>query len=101
MSHVEHDDPSSMTDDDYKVCWIVDQHDVASCDVLLVYAEEGDELRGALVEAGMAIALNKMVIVVGNSPCYGTWQNHPNVIYAKDLDHAKRLIENYYMEPRR
>lgn len=61
---------------------------------MLVYAEEGEHLRGALVEAGMAIALGKIVLVIGSHPDFGTWQHHPNVMHAADLDHARaRLAE--------
>jgi len=74
--------------------WLKDEEDVRSADVVLVYAEEGEHLRGALVEAGMAIALGKIVMVVGNHPDFGTWQHHPKVLHAADLDHARaRLTE--------
>jgi hypothetical protein len=59
---------------------------------VLVYAEDGEHLRGALIEAGMAIALGKRVIVVGDHPDFGTWQHHPNVAYATDLSHAKSQL---------
>lgn len=62
--------------------------------MVLVYAEEGEHLRGALVEAGMAIALGKTVLVIGDHPDFGTWQHHPKVIHAADLDQARtRLTE--------
>lgn len=74
--------------------WLDDEKDVRSADVVLVYAEDGEHLRGALIEAGMAIALGKQVIVVGNHPDFGTWQHHPNVTRVADLSHAKdRLLQ--------
>lgn len=58
------------------IFWQHDFEDVARCDVVLVYGAETPVLRGALVEAGMGIALGKIVIVVGDNPSYGTWQYH-------------------------
>ena len=68
--------------------WLEDEQDVRDADAVLVYAEGDDHLRGALVEAGMAIAYGVPVIVVGTHPDYGTWQNHPGVIRAKDIHDA-------------
>jgi hypothetical protein len=74
--------------------WLKDEEDVRRADVVLVYAEAGDHLRGALIEAGMALALGKIVLVVGDHPDFGTWQHHPGVMHATDLDHARsRLTE--------
>lgn len=72
--------------------WRVDHEDVAACDVVLVYAEESEHLRGALVEAGMGLALGKTIMVVGDHPDYGTWQYHTKVTRAKDLDQAVMLL---------
>lgn len=73
--------------------WIEDHQDVTKADVILVYWEPGDEFKGALVEAGMGIALGKYVIVVGDCPAYGTWQYHPQVHRVKDLTKAYLLLE--------
>jgi nucleoside 2-deoxyribosyltransferase len=75
-----------------KVFWVHDEEDVAAADVVLVYAEPEDKLKGALVEAGMAIATGKHVIVVGEHPDYGTWQYHPRVHRVKSLDDARLLL---------
>jgi hypothetical protein len=68
--------------------WLDDVHDVLSADVLIAFAMEGDKLRGALVEAGIAIGAGKRVIVVGKHADYGTWQHHPAVERAHNLGHA-------------
>lgn len=83
----EVDDP-----EDFHIFWLVDEDDVATSDVVLVYGEPEDHLRGALVEAGMAIALKKLVVVIADSPDYGTWQHHPQVAKARSFDHAKDMI---------
>lgn len=73
-----------------KIFWKEDEEDVRKADVLIVLPSESPDhpLRGALVEAGMAIALGIPVIVIGNCPCYGTWQWHLGVYHASDLDDA-------------
>lgn len=59
--------------------WLDDLRDVADANVILVYAEPADRLRGALIEAGAALALGKVVWLVGQNESYGTWQHHPLV----------------------
>lgn len=78
--------------------WLQDEQDVRDADAVLVYAETGDRLRGALVEAGIAIAAGIPVIVVGDHPDYGTWQHHPGVRRTADLEQALRLLEG--VQPR-
>lgn len=75
-----------------QVFWTHDLEDVASSDVILVYAEPGEHLRGALVEAGMGIALGKTIIVVGDHDDYGTWRYHPQVLRVANLEEAKTLL---------
>lgn len=75
------------------IFWQHDYEDVAKCDVVLVFANlDEDVLRGALVEAGMGIAMGKTVIVVGSNPGYGTWQFHPQVKRVATLDAARSLL---------
>jgi nucleoside 2-deoxyribosyltransferase len=68
-----------IQEDQSKKFWQEDLADIQACDVLVVYAQAGEKLRGALVEAGMALALNKPVVVIGDHPDYGTWSQHPLV----------------------
>ena len=65
--------------------WDDDFADIERCDVLVVYAEQGDKLRGALVEVGYALALNKKVIVIGDHPDFGTWRHSKNVVHVTDM----------------
>jgi hypothetical protein len=74
--------------------WQEDEQDVKCSDAVLVYAKEGEHLRGALVEAGMAIAYTIPIIVVGTHPDYGTWQYHPCVERVKDLDEAGEMLKH-------
>jgi len=75
-----------------RVAWMQDEEDVMQADVVVVYGEKDEHLRGALVEAGMAIAFRVPVIVVGDHPDFGTWQHHPGVKRAADLDEAIRTL---------
>jgi hypothetical protein len=73
--------------------WEQDLEDIARSDVVLVFAASAEEkLRGALVEAGMGIALGKRIIVVGDHPDYGSWQFHPLVYHAETLAEARVLL---------
>ena len=75
-----------------KFFWQDDIADLRACHACLVYAEPGEHLRGALVEAGAALAMGKLVVVVGDHPDYGTWQYHPNVAVASSIADAFDLI---------
>ncbi len=74
--------------------WLQDEQDVKDSDAVLIYAEQGDRLRGALVEAGMAIAYRVPVILAGEHPDFGTWQHHPGVTCVDDLDSALTYLES-------
>jgi len=74
--------------------------EVSSCDSLVLYFGENDRiLKGALVEAGMALSLGKPVFVVFEESLtmaemkntLGSWLSHPNVILSASLflAHAK------------
>lgn len=90
---IDHDHfEDKATPDDFMIFWITDHADVVDAEFLVLYGEEGDVLRGALVEAGMFLALDKHVIVVGDNPSYGTWKYHPRVIRVPTLESAKQAI---------
>lgn len=72
---------------------------------LILYAEKNDfPLKGALLEAGIAIGMGKPVIVV--LPCItleqpscrpiGSWIRHPLVRQGTSLRHAHGLIRGYW-----
>lgn len=72
--------------------WDTDLLDIVSADYLIVYALEGENLRGALVEVGMAIGLGKTVICIGDSDEYGTWRYHKQVLNYETLEQALEFI---------
>lgn len=75
--------------------WLRDMRDVSQCDVLMVYGAHGKTLRGALVEAGVALALGKPVIVMGDHESYGTWQFHPGVVRLGSFVQAREWLKGY------
>lgn len=78
--------------------WLQDEQDVRDADAVLVYADGDDHLRGALVEAGIAIASGVPVIVIGKHADYGTWQYHPGVTRMDDLPSALAYLRS--LKPR-
>jgi hypothetical protein len=68
--------------------WLNIQSEIAQCQVLLLYVVENDfPLKGALVEVGMALALNKTVVACApgvqleaeSLRPLGSWLLHPRV----------------------
>ncbi len=57
--------------------------------VTVLYAKEGETLKGALAEIGAALSHGRKVIVVG--PVDHTWTKHRNVHRAADLTEAREL----------
>lgn len=92
--------------------WQDDLEDVKFADVVLVYAEyhaipfahsvmnntepkgEWEHLRGALVEAGMGIALGKRILVIGDAPDYGSWQHHPLCDKVENFEKARTELSH-------
>lgn len=80
---------------DFIWCWMIDENDIRNANLLVLYSEEDDILSGALVEVGMALALGKVVIVVGRGKSFGTWINHPQILRVETLDQARHIIEEW------
>lgn len=74
--------------------WLQDIEDVKTADAVLVFGTMDEDLRGALVEAGCAIAMGIPIIVAGSSKSFGTWQYHPGVVFRADsLDQALTYLQ--------
>jgi len=82
--------------------WTRIHAEISACDGLILYAEPGDfPLKGSLVEVGVAIGMNKPVVLVlsdwsafeekGCRPL-GSWMRHPYCMPAFDLVEARRCI---------
>jgi hypothetical protein len=88
LEHAAH----ALSAEDFHIFWLVDEEDVKMSDAVIVYGETQDKLRGALVEAGIAIGAGILTILIGNCPDFGTWQHHPVVARATSFEHAKEMI---------
>jgi nucleoside 2-deoxyribosyltransferase len=76
--------------------WEDDLADIARCDALVLYGQSTEKLRGALVEAGIALALGKLVMVIGEHDDYGTWRYHPRVMNYETLEGALSYLISRY-----
>jgi hypothetical protein len=74
------------------VVWDHDYADVESCDAMVVYGDREDDLRGAIFEAGIAVTLKKIVIVVGTCRSYGSWQHCKQIKRVNSLTEAVLLL---------
>src|SRR5262249_12139340 len=88
LEHPEH----NLSPEDFHIFWLVDEEDVKASDAVVVFGAADDKLRGALVEAGIAIGAGILTILVGDCPDWGTWQHHPVVARATSMEHAKEMI---------
>lgn len=78
----------------YPKLWADCVTDVKNCDVLVLYAEAGEHLKGALVEVGIAIALGKEIMVTGVLEDNGTWFHYGKVELWDDT--IEQLLEFLY-----
>ena len=95
INKVDQEETSGPTD--FAVHWEQDFRDIASSDFLLLFADEHN--RGALVEAGYALACNLGVLTVG-LPADHTWSYHPKVLRCDSLATARiALYKHTIMVP--
>lgn len=87
--------------DDFSDLWLRIHSEIQRLDRLILYAEAGDfPLKGALIEAGIAIGMSKPVFVVLKNielevrtlRPIGSWLAHPNVFNVDSVDFALRAI---------
>lgn len=88
-----------LGDSDPKItrrAWIMNIEDISDCDFLVVYGEDGEKLRGALVECGVALAMKKPIVLCGDAN-WGTWINHPGVVpgASPTIEDATRCGKEY------
>ena len=86
---------SDLKEDDFRDLWKECQQDIHDADVLLVYAEDGDHLKGALVEVGMALSRTVKVILVTpvkDKHVYGTWMHADGVEWVTTMEEAMDLL---------
>lgn len=75
--------------------WLMDNvDDIIRSQVVLVYVEKDDHLKGGLVEVGIAWAHGKQIYLVGDHEDYSKWKFLPRVHRCKDLEDACRRISS-------
>jgi len=80
---------------DFRDLWGECQEDIKDADIVLVYAEDGDQLKGALVEVGMALAFGVQVMLVTpveDRHVFGTWMHANGVQWATTMEDAMRRL---------
>lgn len=84
--------------------WAQDFDDIEyQSNVMLVYQESEDKLRGALIEAGFALGINSAkrkfpVIYCGNDFWAGTWAYAEAVLRARSFDDAIELARRVHAD---
>lgn len=65
-----------------------------SCDAMVVYAEDGDYLKGAFIEMGAALSVpNKPIYLVGSVLPYGSAFTYSQQVFtAKTINEALQLL---------
>jgi hypothetical protein len=94
-----------FNDQQKTVLWQECDEDVTNADMVIVYAEERDELRGAVVEWGIAMGQKKPIYIIGNCPFFrgndrsdAAYMHHPLVhrVHAeKNPDGSYDYVKGY------
>jgi hypothetical protein len=88
---------------DFSELWMRVVREIELCSALVLYAEPDDfPLKGALVEAGIALGLMKHVSIClpgvilspRNSRPIGSWIAHPNVVRNDDIAACMRTMRS-------
>lgn len=92
---IDEAEPGATTD--LGELWARIWREIADADCLVLYVEMGDfPLKGALIEAGIALGMDKPIRIVAPdcefpAPSYrpiGSWVNHPSVQFCTNLNQA-------------
>lgn len=63
------------------------------CNLMIVYREDGDYLKGAFIEMGIALAAKVKVYLVGPVlPAGSVFTHHPNVYHFSNIEDALNLV---------
>jgi len=78
---------------DFSEAWPRYLQEAASATHVMVYAQEGDRLKGGLAELGAAVSAGAKALVVDYMPPeFRTIQKHPNVHLVGDIGEALNVI---------
>jgi hypothetical protein len=88
-----------LTDTEKTALWVACTDETRKADMTVIYAEEGDEMRGALVELGSALGNGKVVYLIGDCASFRV-ANHSDVAFTKHPNFhrtkATEYLEGYY-----
>lgn len=69
-------------------------NDVITADLLLLYAEPGEILKGALIEAGACLGSDNYVVLAGECESLSSvFKEHPNWLSFPSLDEALKAVD--------
>jgi hypothetical protein len=91
IAHLEDEAPSEAL---FRDAWMKDVAEVKVSDFLLLYGTDREALRGALVEAGVAIGFGIPVLTIGVGH-EQTWTYHPGVQCFGSLREARQHLLRY------
>lgn len=77
---------------DYSDLWVRCINEVSAATCVVVYAEDGEILKGAFAEMGAAMAVGIPILVVG-LPDTLSLLHHPMVVRFKDIHNAFKYAE--------
>lgn len=71
-----------------------------SCDAMIVYSEDGDYLKGAFIEMGVALTAPIPIVLVGPVLSEGSvFTHHPSVFQTDTIENAVVFIHNMDNHP--
>lgn len=82
---------------DYSELWQRCISEAVEADCLVLYHEEGEELKGALVEVGAALAVGNRVYVCCKKDVFGSWVSHKLVTVCYSLPEVIAAIYSDYL----
>ena len=83
---------------DWSEHWITCVREARSADFLILYHEDNEVQKGALIELGAALAKSTKIIFVGDpEKPHQSVINHPRIRVVSTIEEALTLIENFPM----
>jgi hypothetical protein len=73
--------------------WTRCVYEAANSRMLILYSENQESLKGALIEMGAALACGIPVVIVGDAPQLKTAKHHPLVSHAATVEEALSRLE--------
>lgn len=85
----------------YESIWAMDLRDIEDSDVVMLFANLQDNLRGAIFEAGYGYACGKLLLLCGENQGFGTWQFSAGTLRVKTPAEARLALNLHAMSAKR